>query len=130
MDYIFKEWEKRLSTFESSVEKDLQEIRQCKAEMQQMQLDITAEIRKGRYIRDTQRLVLSAPEIVIAPTAVSMSSVRSPKSSARPVRLSSRATMSKTMMRALVVPSPLLQYRLEAVVCGSMPTRPSTSTLP
>ncbi len=65
MDYIFKEWEKRLSTFESSVEKDLQEIRQCKAEMQQMQLDITAEIRKGRYIRDTQRLVLSAPEIVI-----------------------------------------------------------------
>ncbi len=65
MDYIFKEWEKRLSTFESSVEKDLQEIRQCKAEMQQMQLDITAEIKKGRYIRDTQRLVLSAPEIVI-----------------------------------------------------------------
>ena len=65
MDYIFKEWEERLSSFESSVEKDLQEIRQCKAEMQQMQLDITAEIRKGRYIRDTQRLVLSAPEIVI-----------------------------------------------------------------
>ena len=65
MDYIFKEWEKRLSTFESSVEKDLQEIRQCKAEMQQMQLDITAEIKKGRYIRDTRRLVLSAPEIVI-----------------------------------------------------------------
>ena len=65
MDYIFKEWEDRLSTFESSVEKDLQEIRKCKAEMQQMQLDITAEIRKGRYIRDTQRLVLSAPEIVI-----------------------------------------------------------------
>ena len=65
MDYIFKEWEKRLSTFESSVEKDLAEIRKCKAEMQQMKLDMVAELQKGRYIRDAQRLVLSAPEIVI-----------------------------------------------------------------
>ena len=65
MDYIFKEWEKRLSTFESSVEKDLAEIRKCKAEIQQMKLDVVAELQKGRYVRDTQRLVLSAPEIII-----------------------------------------------------------------
>ena len=65
MDYIFKEWEKKLSTFESSVEKDLAEIRKCKAEMQQIKLDVVAELQKGRYVRDTQRLVLSAPEIII-----------------------------------------------------------------
>ena len=65
MDTIFKEWEKKLSTFESSVEKDLAEIRKCKAEMQQIQVDITAEIKSGHYLRDPQRLVLSAPEIVI-----------------------------------------------------------------
>jgi hypothetical protein len=65
MDYIFEEWEKKLSTFESSVEKDLAEIRKCKAEMQQMKLDVVAELQKGRYVRDTQRLVLSAPEIII-----------------------------------------------------------------
>ena len=65
MDYIFEDWEKKLSSFESSVEKDLAEIRKCKAEMQQMKLDVVAELQKGRYVRDTQRLVLSAPEIII-----------------------------------------------------------------
>ena len=65
MDYIFKKWEEKLSNFESSVEKDLAEIRKCKAEVQQMKLDVVAELQKGRYIRDTQRLVLSAPEIII-----------------------------------------------------------------
>ena len=65
MDYIFKEWEKKLSTYASSVEKDLAEIRKCKAEIQQMKLDVVAEMQKGRYVRDNQRLVLSAPEIII-----------------------------------------------------------------
>ena len=65
MDYIFKDWEKRLSTFASSVEKDLEEIRQCKADIQKMKLEMTAELQKGRYVRDDHRLVLSAPEIVI-----------------------------------------------------------------
>ena len=65
MDYIFEDWEKKLSTFEGSVEKDLAEIRKCKAEIQQMKLDVVAELQKGRYVRDTQRLVLSAPEIII-----------------------------------------------------------------
>jgi DNA-binding protein YbaB len=42
MDYIFKEWQDRLSQFESSVKKDLAEIRQCKAEVQQMTCEGTA----------------------------------------------------------------------------------------
>ena len=65
MGYIFEEWEKRLSNFASSVEKDLSEIRQCKAEIQKMKVEMTAELQKGRYVRDDHRLVLSAPEIVI-----------------------------------------------------------------
>ena len=65
MDYIFKEWEDKLSTYADSVEKDLAEIRKCKAEIQQMKLEMLAEMQKGRYVRDDHRLVLSAPEIVI-----------------------------------------------------------------
>ena len=34
MDFIFKNWQKKLSDFESSVKKDLAEIRKCKAEIQ------------------------------------------------------------------------------------------------
>ncbi len=65
MDYIFEDWEKRLSTYADSVEKDLEEIRKCKAEIQQMKLEMTAEFQKGHYLRDDHRLVLSAPEIII-----------------------------------------------------------------
>ena len=65
MDYIFNDWEKKLSNFADSVEKDLNEIRQCKAEIQQMKLEMEVERQKGRYVRDDHRLVLSAPEIVI-----------------------------------------------------------------
>lgn len=64
MDYIFKDWQERLSEFESSVKKDLAEIRQCKAELQQMKLEMANE-QKGRFISDDERLILSAPEIII-----------------------------------------------------------------
>ena len=65
MDYIFEEWEKRLSAFADSVEKDLAEIRKCKADIQSMRVEMTAALQKGHYLRDDHRLVLSAPEIVI-----------------------------------------------------------------
>ena len=65
MDSIFKQWEAKLAAFESSVEKDLAEIRRSKAEMQQLRTDLMAELQKGRYVRDERRIVLSAPEIVI-----------------------------------------------------------------
>ena len=72
IDFIFKNWQKKLSDFESSVKKDLAEIRKCKAEIQkckaeiqQMRQDTEFERQKGRYIRDDERLILSAPEIII-----------------------------------------------------------------
>ena len=65
MDYIFEEWEKKLSDFKDNVESELSEIRKCKAEMQQMQLDFVAKIKKGQYVYDPDCLVLSAPKIII-----------------------------------------------------------------
>jgi hypothetical protein len=65
MDYIFKEWEKKLSAFEDSVEKKLEDIRQCKEEIQQLKAELTNQMEKGQYIRDDQRLILSAPEVII-----------------------------------------------------------------
>ena len=64
-DSIFTEWLTALTKLQSSVSKDLEEIRQQKAEIQQLRKEIVNEMAVGRYVRDDQRLVLSAPEIVI-----------------------------------------------------------------
>jgi hypothetical protein len=64
MDYIFKEWQEKLSKYESSIQKELADLRKCKAEVQQMRLDAVGKC-KGRYIFDDERLILSAPEIII-----------------------------------------------------------------
>ena len=65
MDYIFKEWEEKLKAMADSVEKDLKEIRKCKADVQQMKLDVVAEVQKGRYVRDNEQLIISAPRIIL-----------------------------------------------------------------
>lgn len=65
MDYIFDEWKKLLENFQASVTKDLSEIRKQKAEIQQMKIDIFDRLDKGLYYRDEERIVISAPEIVI-----------------------------------------------------------------
>ncbi len=65
MGYIFDDWKKTLSTFESSIEKDLKEIRQCKAEIQGMKVELINQMKRGYFLRDDNRLVLSAPEVII-----------------------------------------------------------------
>ena len=65
MDYILKDWEKKMSAFESSVEKDLVEIRKCKADMQEMRRQMHEEINGSYYVRDQNRIILSAPEIIL-----------------------------------------------------------------
>lgn len=65
MDYIFKDWEKKMSAFESSVEKDLAEIRKCKADMQDMRRQMHEEMTGSYYLRDVNRIILSAPEIIL-----------------------------------------------------------------
>ena len=44
MDYIFNDWKALLDNFQQSVEKDLEEIHQQKAEVQQIKTDIFNKI--------------------------------------------------------------------------------------
>ena len=65
MDYIFDDWKKILSDFQNSVEKDLAEIHKQKNAVQQMKNEIFDRLDRGQYIYDENRIVLSAPEIII-----------------------------------------------------------------
>ena len=56
--YTYQYWEERLSAYADSVEKNLEEIRKCKADIQQMQEDNYFHETKGHYIRDDQRIIL------------------------------------------------------------------------
>lgn len=61
----FKYWQEALDDFQKNVEKDLDEIRRYKSEVQQMKIDLIDHLEKGRYVRDDQRVIISAPEIII-----------------------------------------------------------------
>lgn len=65
MDTEFSDWKTILKKFQDSVEKDLDEIRKQKAEIQQIKHDIFNRLAQGQYIHDDHRIVLSAPEIII-----------------------------------------------------------------
>lgn len=64
-DTIFTDWLSALTKLQSSVSKDLAEIREQKAEIQKLKTDIFNRLAQGKYVRDDRRLVLSAPEIII-----------------------------------------------------------------
>ena len=65
MNDLLSDWKKLLGDFQSSVTKDLTEIRKHKAEIQQMKTEIFDRYWEGKIIRDEKRIVLSAPEIII-----------------------------------------------------------------
>lgn len=65
MKNIFKDWEQKMSAFESSAKKEIEEIKKYKAEMQKMRNQMSDLLQSGRYVRDNKRLILSAPEIII-----------------------------------------------------------------
>ena len=65
MSYIFDEWKIMLETFQDCVEKDLAEIQQQKAEVQQLKAEVFNQLGGGLFYRDGDRIVISAPEIVI-----------------------------------------------------------------
>ena len=58
-------WEERLNNFKQALDKELQEIQQCKAELAEIQKEVQESLSGIRYILEEGRLVLSAPEIVI-----------------------------------------------------------------
>ena len=65
MGYIFDDWKALLDSFQQSVEKDLEEIHQQKAEVQQIKTDIFNKVESGLFYHDQKRIVISAPEIII-----------------------------------------------------------------
>ena len=65
MGYIYDDWKKLLESYQQCVEKELEEIHQQKVEIQQIKSDIFNRLDKGLYYHDSNRIVISAPEIVI-----------------------------------------------------------------
>ena len=65
MEYNFDEWKKALEDFRRSVSQDLEEIRRHKEEVRQIKADIFSARNSGYFLRDDNRIVLSAPEIII-----------------------------------------------------------------
>ena len=65
MAYIFEEWTKMLEKFQQCVDKGVEEMHQQKAEVQQIKTDIFNRLDRGAYYRNDERIVISAPEIVI-----------------------------------------------------------------
>lgn len=65
MDTLFDDWKSALQDLQDCVEKDLEEIRKQKAEVQQIKIDIFNRLAEGKYFRDDKRIVISAPEIII-----------------------------------------------------------------
>ena len=67
----FEQWYDKLEQLHKSVEKELEEIRQCKDEAQTVKHDLSelldgvSQFSQGQYTRNDHRLILSAPEIVI-----------------------------------------------------------------
>lgn len=64
-DYIFDNWKQQMADFQACVQKSLEEIHQQKSAVQQMKAEILERLETGRFYRDEQRIVLSAPEIII-----------------------------------------------------------------
>ena len=54
-------WEQKLQDFKNSIDKELAEIHTCKQEIRQLKDEVTEALSKGRFVRDENRLILSAP---------------------------------------------------------------------
>ena len=65
MAYIFDEWKTLLDKFQECVDKGVEEMHQQKAEVQQIKSDIFDRLDRGAYYHDSERIVISAPEIII-----------------------------------------------------------------
>ena len=64
-EYSFDTWQQALADFQSSVTKELEEIRRHKEEVRQIKAEIFSALDSGHYLRDENRIVISAPEIII-----------------------------------------------------------------
>ncbi len=64
MEEYFSKLTEALNNFKECVDKDVLEIRMCKAQMQKMRQE-GVSFCTGNYMRDNKRIIISAPEIII-----------------------------------------------------------------
>ncbi len=62
---MYDSWLKSMKDFQASMDKDVNEVRRYKDEIQKIKQDMTDKYNKGQYTRDEHRIVISAPEIII-----------------------------------------------------------------
>lgn len=64
-EFIFDDWFQKVEDLRSAIGKDLDEIRKAKVEMQAMQAHLTETVAGYKMISDPERIVISAPEVII-----------------------------------------------------------------
>ena len=62
---LFSDWSNLLTEFKNKLDGTLAQVNEVKEKVEGMKVDILNEIANGQYIRDPQRIVLSAPEVII-----------------------------------------------------------------
>lgn len=61
----YKGWKESLNQYKNELKKELAEVRKAKQELYDMQRQLQEMVYKGRYERDEDTLILSAPNIII-----------------------------------------------------------------
>lgn len=61
----YESWEKYLAQYKKVLDKELKEIRKEKSEIQKLKEELYENMNKGMFIHDKNRIILSAPEIII-----------------------------------------------------------------
>lgn len=64
-DFIFDNWLEKMNTLYSKVEAELSEFKQAKQDVQDIKAEIYNQVKKGQFMFDDDRIVISAPEIII-----------------------------------------------------------------
>lgn len=61
----YKQWKAALDDLKGCVEKSLEEVRLSKEAVQRAKLEVIDRLNTGRYMRDENRIIISAPEVII-----------------------------------------------------------------
>lgn len=80
-EYIFDDWFKKIDDLRDAIGKDLKEIHKAKEELRSMRTEMFEQLSKGNIIRDPERIVLSAPEIIIGNVDTGGTLLTNPKGS-------------------------------------------------
>lgn len=64
-DNLYDMLKSALSDFKASVDKEVKDLHKCKDQVAQLKTLLSEEVRSGQFIRDDNRIVISAPTVII-----------------------------------------------------------------